>query len=163
MLLFQLIPRSHFDGLFPVLIRVLFSGGDNRPYNGFIPTCRGARTPVVFPVCARYSRIRNGAEKLFFLQKVFLFEIFPRKISNSLFKNAPCGTGVPLSAESVHGALPPVPPRFFEKNRVKLLSCGVATANLFALATQTVLFCHSFCYNSFSIKKFSKITPHRST
>ncbi len=37
--------------------------------------------------------IRNGKEKLFFLQKVFLFAIFPRKIANSLFKNAPCGIG----------------------------------------------------------------------
>ena len=30
-------------------------------------------------------------EKLFFLQKVFLFESFHWKLSNSLFKNAPSG------------------------------------------------------------------------
>ena len=49
---------------------------------------------------------RNEEEKLFFLQKVFLFAIFPRKIANSLFKNAPYGMGIPLSAESGRGLCP---------------------------------------------------------
>ncbi len=52
---------------------------------------------------------RNKAEKLFFLQKVFLFAIFPRKIANSLFKNAPFRLGVPLSAESGQGLCAPEP------------------------------------------------------
>ena len=53
--------------------------------------------------------IRSQAEKLFFLQKVFLFAISHREIANSLFKNAPYGKGVPLSAESGQGLLAPGP------------------------------------------------------
>ncbi len=49
---------------------------------------------------------RNEEEKLFFLQKVFLFEIFPRKISNSLFKNAPCGIGISPAAAGDRGLCP---------------------------------------------------------
>ena len=55
------------------------------------------------------SGIGNEEEKLFFFQKVFLFEIFPRKISNSLFKNAPFRMGVPLPAESGQGLRSPGP------------------------------------------------------
>ena len=57
-----------------------------------------------------YSYITKRGRKTFFLQKVFLFAIFPRKIANSLFKNAPCGIRVPLSAESGLGASRPLSP-----------------------------------------------------
>ena len=76
------------------------------------------------------SSIRNQEEKLFFLQKVFLFESFHWKLSNSLFKNAPSGKRVPSVATDGQRALPSGLLRFFEKNRVKLLRRGAASANL---------------------------------
>ena len=47
---------------------------------------------LIFP-CGKTegSDIRNEEEKLFFLQKVFLFATSHREIANSLFKNAPYG------------------------------------------------------------------------
>ena len=67
---------------------------------------------------ANLAVVRNAEEKLFFLQKVFLFEISYQEISNSLFKNAPCGIRVPLSAESGLGATRPLSPsQPFEKGR----------------------------------------------
>ena len=65
---------------------------------------------LIFPLKnQRWDAAGNKAEKLFFLQKVFLFAIFPRKIANSLFKNAPFRLGVPLSAESGQGLCAPEP------------------------------------------------------
>ena len=47
---------------------------------------------LIFP-CGKTEKndIRNGAEKLFFLQKVFLFATSHWELANSLFKNVPYG------------------------------------------------------------------------
>ena len=66
------------------------------------------------------NNIRSQAEKLFFLQKVFLFATSHWELANSLFKNAPYGKGVsPIAMGDQSLCL--WNPRFFEKNRVKLL------------------------------------------
>ena len=51
---------------------------------------------LIFP-CGKTeeSGIRSQAEKLFFLQKVFLFATSHWELANSLFKNAPCGWSIP--------------------------------------------------------------------
>ena len=59
-----------------------------------------------FSVGKRRGNISGTKKKTFFLQKVFLFEIFPRKISNSLFKNAPCRKGISPAAAGDAKALP---------------------------------------------------------
>ena len=71
---------------------------------------RGARIPAVFSVCARCSRIRNGAGPLFSCKRGPL-----EKYPTGIFFNSP-----PY------------------KRWTKILSCGVATANLLVMSTQTV-------------------------
>ncbi len=100
---------------------------------------RGARIPAVFSVCARCSRIRNGAGPLFSCKRGPL-EKYPTGIFfNSPPKMRPAAMGIsPIAMGDAKGLCPFGFPTTFYKRWTKILSCGVATANLLVMSTQTV-------------------------
>ena len=102
-------------------------------------TCRGVRIPAVFSVCARYSRIRNVAGPLFSCKRGPL-EKYPTGIFfNSPPKMRPAAMRVsPIAIGDAKGRCPFGFPTTFYKRWTKILSCGVATATLLVMSTQTV-------------------------
>ena len=118
---------------------------------------RGARIPAVFSVCARCSRIRNGAGPLFSCKRGPL-EKYPTGIFfNSPPKMRPAAMGIsPIAMGDAKGLCPFGFPTTFYKRWMKILSCGVATAIFWRCPRK--LFFHAIFYQTiFNTKSLSDI------